>query len=580
MAAIDNPHNLGSGRLGFADEKDVDLFVETLERFEKGEIDADAWRGFRLLNGVYGQRQEEFSMVRVKLPGGLLNAAQLKVAAEVADRFAGGKTHLTTRQNFQFHFVKLADTEEMLRRFAEVGITSKEACGNSVRNVTQCPHAGVSATEPFDTTPYMEALVRHFLRGPLSSSLPRKFKIAFGGCCEGDCVGAAFNDLGFLARVDESGRRGFRLTIGGGLATLRRNGWLAHDFLPAEEILEAADAAVRIFHRTGDRQHRHKARLKFVVDKLGHEAFGAMYREEREKIRSEGGVPLVLPELAPSLRSLPASESAAPAPEAFRRWNVRGQKQRGFATVTVKLTLGDLTGAQLTGLAALVDRYSAEGELRATVEQNLVFRFVPEGRVDALHADLVKLGLAEEGPKTVRDVTSCPGAMSCKLAVTQSRGLASHLQEALTARPDLVAKAEKLSIKVSGCPNSCGQHHVAGLGFQGGVKKVGGQAVPWYHLYLGGDFGSGFATFGRLAAKIPARRSAAALERLIGLYDAEKNEGELPNLFFARIGLDRVKAVLADIEKLDEATATPEDFIDLGETRAFAVSLGEGECAA
>jgi sulfite reductase (ferredoxin) len=575
MSAQDSSKSLGDGRLGFADERDVDLFVETLGKFERGELDPDAWRGFRLLNGVYGQRQEDAQMVRVKMPGGLLTVPQLRVVADVAERFAGGKAHLTTRQNFQFHFVKLAHTEEILRAFAAVGLTTKEACGNSVRNVTQCPYAGVSATEPFDTGPYHEALTRHLLRGPLSSSLPRKFKIAFGGCCEGDCVGAAFNDLGFLARVQD-GRPGFRLTIGGGLATLRRNGWLAHEFLPAEEILEAADAAVRIFHRTGDRQHRLKARLKFVVDRLGHEAFGAMYREELVKIRAEGGVPLTLPAPAPAPKAK-VGESLALVASAFRQRNVAPQKQAGFSTVTLKLTLGDLSAAQLRGLAELAEAFSAEEELRTTVEQNLVFRFVRDEHVGALHRRLEALGLADAGPRTV---TSCPGAASCKLAVTQSRGLASHVQAHLLARPELVARAEKLSIKASGCPNSCGQHHVAGIGFQGGVKKVGGQAAPYYHLYLGGDFGDGFASFGRLAAKVPARRAGLAVERLIGLYDAEKYPGEQPNQFLARVAPDRVKAVLGDLEKLDETNVTPEDLVDLGETRAFAVELMEGECAA
>jgi sulfite reductase (NADPH) hemoprotein beta-component len=565
MSAYDNHKVLGDGRLGFAREEDVDLFVETLGKFERGEIDAEQWRLFRLLNGVYGQRQEDRQMVRIKAPGGILTPRQLETAADVADQYANGRTHITTRQNFQFHFVKPSDADKVLQRFAEVGITSREACGNSVRNVTQCPYAGVSAIEPFDTTPYMEALVGYFLRGPLSTSLPRKFKIAFGGCCEGDCVGAAFHDLGFLARTQD-GRRGFRLTVGGGLATLRRNGWLAHEFLPAEELLEAAEAIVRIFHRTGDRQHRHKARLKFVVDKLGHDAFAAMYREEREKIRAEGGVPLELGPVEARLHDQPAVLSEVHVPASFLAKNVRTQRQPGFVTVTLKLTLGDLTAAQLRTLAQAARTYSAEEEVRTTLEQNVVLRFVRPDSLGALYRELVAAGLADVGPKTVLDVTSCPGAMSCKLAVTHSRGIASHLQETLENRPDLVAKAEALTIKASGCPNSCGQHHVAGLGFQGGVKKLSGKAAPYYHLYVGGDFGDGFSKFGRLAAKIPARRSGVALEKLIALYDAERQPGETPNAFFARVELPRITAALDGLEKLDDTNATDADFIDLGQT--------------
>ncbi|HZX96051.1 MAG TPA: nitrite/sulfite reductase, partial [Myxococcales bacterium] len=275
---------LGPGRLGFADEKDLDAFISMLGRFERGEATPDAWKQFRLVNGVYSQRQEGDSMmVRVKIPQGVLTSAQLRALAEVADRYSTGRGHITTRQNVQFHFVRLAQTDDALRLLAEAGLTTREACGNSVRNVTACPHAGASALEPFDSTPYAEAVTRHLLRGPMSASLPRKFKIAFGGCCGYDCVGASFNDVGFLARVRD-GKPGFRVTLGGGLSTLRRAGILAHEFAPAEEVLEICEAVVRLFNRTGDRQRRHKARLKFVVDKLGPEEFLRLYYEERKAL--------------------------------------------------------------------------------------------------------------------------------------------------------------------------------------------------------------------------------------------------------------------------------------------------------
>src|SRR5438132_1100783 len=283
---------LGPTRLGFADEKDLDAFVAMLGKFERGEITPDAWKAFRLVNGVYSQRQEgDAMMVRVKIPQGVLTPAQLRALAEVAERWSTGRGHLTTRQNLQLHFVKLADTTEALRVLADAGLTTREACGNSVRNVTTCPYAGASALEPFDPTPYAEAVTRDLLRGPLSSSLPRKFKIAFGGCCGTDCVGASFNDIGFLARVRD-GVPGFRVTLGGGLSTLRRAGILAHEFAPASEAVEIAEAVVRVFNQTGDRKHKHKARLKFVVDKLGPDRFLALYRAEREALRAEGGRPV------------------------------------------------------------------------------------------------------------------------------------------------------------------------------------------------------------------------------------------------------------------------------------------------
>src|SRR5438309_2096143 len=324
---------LGPTRLGFADEKDLDAFISMLGKFERGEISADAWKQFRLVNGVYSQRQEgDAMMVRVKIPQGVLTPAQLRALADVAERYSIGRGHITTRQNVQFHFVHLAETDDALRVLADAGLTTREACGNSVRNVTACPYAGASALEPFDSTPYAEAVTRHLLRGPLSSSLPRKFKIAFGGCCGFDCVGASFNDIGLLAR-EQGGRKGFRVTIGGGLSTLRRAGILAHEFAPAEEVLEIAEAVVRVFNRTGDRQHKHKARLKFVVDKLGPEAFLAEYRKERETL---GRLPLPrLPETPVRTAARPKPRAVRPGLEAFVASNVRAQRDPQSAAVTV-----------------------------------------------------------------------------------------------------------------------------------------------------------------------------------------------------------------------------------------------------
>lgn len=579
MSSLDSK-TLGSGRLHFADEKDVDLFVETLEKYERGEIGPDDWRAFRLLNGVYGQRQDDVMMIRVKMPLGILTPPQMEALATVAERWSTGKGHITTRQNVQFHFVKVEDADDALRLLAETGLTTKEACGNSVRNVTGSPYAGVDALEAFDVTPYGEAVVRHLLRGPWSSSLPRKFKIAFSGRADNDDIFGTINDIGAFGLVRD-GRRGFRFQVGGGLSTLRRSAIVVHDFLPAEELCEAAEAVVRVFHRTGDRKNRHKARLKFVIDRLGRDGFLEEYRKEREAIAAEGGRPYELPAqptVGPKKQVVPRPVPAEAA--AFLAKNVRPQKQEGFSTVTVKITLGDLTTEQFRALARITRTFSAEEEVRTTAEQNLVFRYVADEHVGALYEALKEIGLADVGPQTVLDVVSCPGAMSCKLAVTASRGLATVVQEHLEARPEIVAKAESLTIKASGCPNSCGQHHIAGIGFQGGMKKVGGKSMPMYHLYLGGNMGGEVAQFGRLSAKIPARRSGQAVEKLIELYDAEKEEGESPNHFFGRVGLDRVKVALKELTSIDEHTATPEDYIDLGETQAFEVVLQEGECAA
>ena len=579
MSFLDSK-TLGPTRLGFADEKDLDAFVDKLNQFERGELAPDAWKQFRLVNGVYSQRQDgDAMMVRVKIPQGVLTAAQLRTLGEVAQRWSTGRGHVTTRQNVQFHFVKLADTAAVVANLAGAGLTTREACGNSVRNVTTCPFAGASALEPFDATPYAEAVTRHLLRGPLSASLPRKFKIAFGGCCGWDCVGASFNDIGFLARVRD-GRPGFRVTLAGGLSTLRRAGVLAHEFAPAEEVLEIAEAVVRVFNRTGNRKRRDRARLKFVVEQMGAEAFLAEYRAERERIRAEGGKldPFVLPPL-PREPAHPRPRAVRPGLGPWLSTNVRAQKEELYAAVTVRLPLGDLTAAQFRQLADIAEEFSEEREARTTVDQNLVFRFIHRSHLAALHAALDDAGLARPGAGTVSDVTSCPGAFSCRLAVTQSRGMARELGAALEARPEIAALAPSLHIKISGCPNGCGQHYVSGIGLQGSVRKVGGRAVPQYHLYLGGGFGGDTAVFGRLSAKLPARRVPEAVARLVSRYGREKAPGEAPEEFFGRLSPESVSALLEDLETLTPETAADTDFVDLDGQKQFEVQLSEGECA-
>jgi sulfite reductase beta subunit-like hemoprotein len=574
------PGTLGSTRLGFAEEKDLDLFVDTLARYERGEVTPDQWKAFRLVNGVYSQRQQaDAMMIRVKVPQGILGAPQLRALADVAEHHSTGRGHLTTRQNFQFHFVRLSETTEALRVLADAGLTTREACGNSVRNVTACPYAGASALEAFDSTPYADAITRHFLRGPLSASLPRKFKIAFSGCCGTDCAGGSFNDVGFHARLRD-GQAGFRVTLGGGLSTLRRAGILAHDFVPAGEILEVAEAVVRVFNRTGDRKRRHQARLKFVIEKLGPEGFLAEYHRERATLHAEGGRPMPLLPAAP-LRSsrAPKPRAVRPGLDEFVRTNVRPQREPDRVAVAIRVPLGDLTAAQLRALAAVAEEFSEEQELRTTIDQGVLLRFVDRAHLASLHAALTDAGLAKPGAGTIADVTSCPGAFSCRIAVTASRGMADTLSRALEQKPQITALAPTLPIKISGCPNGCGQHYVAGIGLQGSVRKVAGRAVPQYHLYLGGAFGAETPSFGRLAAKLPARRVPEAVERLLSLYGSERRPGESAEAFLANLAPSRVDALLEDLARLDAADAKEEDFIDLGETAAFTVETSEGECA-
>jgi len=578
MSVIDATAPIPVGRLGFARHEDVDLFVQRLEAFERGEISPDDWRSFRLLNGVYGQRQDGVMMIRAKLPAGIVTPAQLNALADVADKFARGKGHVTTRQNVQFHFVPQDQADEALRILADSGITTKEACGHSVRNWTCCPFAGVAQGEPFDPTPYVEALVRHLLRGPFSSTLPRKFKPSVGGCCGTDCSQALINDLGYLARVQD-GKIGFKVVAGGGLATLRRSALTVEEFVPVDDILEVADAVLRVFHRIGNRNNKAKARLKWAIDKVGPEQFLADYRAEREKIRAEGAPKLVLPpQPAPPIRRAPLQQVSTPD-EGYAEWaadSVRPQKQAGFSSVVIRLILGDITSAQMRAVGQLCQQFG-EGEVRLTNEQNFVIRWVPNTRLPALHRELARIGLAKAGVNSVADVTSCPGATSCKIAVTASPGLARILTDLLDSRPDLVRAARGSDIKISGCPNGCGQHYISGIGFQGGMRKLAGRPAPQYLIYVGGGIGADRAEFGRLVGKVPARRAAATAERLLDFYVAN---GGTSHAFWTTVPMEKLRELIADLSVMNDNDATEADFIDLGEEQAFEVIAGEGECSA
>jgi sulfite reductase (NADPH) hemoprotein beta-component len=590
----------GAPPRSFADPRDLEAFVRELERWERGEINAEEWKAFRLLYGNYGQRQEgDLYMLRSKLPQGAVTAAQLEALGEVAEEHSRGFGHVTTRQNLQLHFVTGRGVAAALERLAEAGVTSREACGNAVRNVTACPYGGVSPDEIFDTTPYGEALTRYFLRHPLSSSLPRKFKIAFEGCAE-DHAATGIHDIGFLARR-EGGRRGFEVRLAGGTATFQVTGRRLLEFVPAGELLAVAEAVVRVFHRLGERKNRNAARMKYLVKKLGWDAFEAEVRRALEEVRAEGVPPLPFDPERPSEEGPPAARAAAPAPAeiarrvkaqvprgpgvvpevrpaestpaglaAWTRTNVRPQRQSGFAIAIVTLPLGDLTSAQL-GVLAELSRAYADGTVRFTKHQDAVLRWVAAAELPALHARLSAAGLGLAGAETPAKVVSCPGAESCRLAVTHSRGLGRELEALLRARPELTERLGDADIKMSGCPNGCSQHHIAAIGLQGSVRKVGDKVVPQYFVLLGGGVDREGARFGELAAKIPARRVGQALERLAALYQERRRPDEGARAFFARLPAAEAKAALADLAALTPETLAPEDVVDLGEDLAAPV---------
>src|SRR6478672_5106006 len=387
MAVIDDPKTLGRARLDFAKESDIDEFVTMLGKLERHEITPEEWRRFRLLRGTYGQRQDDVQMLRVKVPQGIVNASQMRALADVASRYSRGFCHITTRQNIQFHFMKLADCETAMRQLADEGLTSREACGNSVRNITGCPYTGTSATEIFDVTRYAEAMTRYFLRHPLSGVLPRKFKIAFEGCAEDHAL-ASINDIGFRARIVD-GKRGFRVTVAGGTSILPVNGYVLYEFLPVEQMLDVAEAVVRVFHKYGDFQHPQRNRMKFIIRAIGWDAYRAHFEEELEGFRREGGARLPFdpenvaveeapdwePAAAPTLQHVaamaatpmrgpgihPGTVRLQPMSDAYLRWmrrNATRQRQAGYCHVTVRLLLGDFTAGQMRVLADLADAYA------------------------------------------------------------------------------------------------------------------------------------------------------------------------------------------------------------------------------
>jgi sulfite reductase (NADPH) hemoprotein beta-component len=614
VATADTTTRPGRARLSFANEAEIDEFADVLGKFERGEISPDAWRAFRLVRGTYGQRQSgDAQMLRVKIPQGILTAPQLDALAEVAGRGSRGFGHITTRQNVQFHFMKLHDVEWAMRRLAEAGLTTREACGNSVRNITACAYAGVAADEVFDVTPYAEALTRYLLRHPLSASLPRKFKIAFEGCGD-DHAMTPIHDIGWRARLQPFGRgvqRGFRVTVGGGTAILCTSGHVLREFVPAAEMFQVAEAVIRVFHRHGDHANKHRNRMKFLIRSLGWDGWREAFDRAVDEVRADGGATLPFDPDDPPVEHAPTW--IRPSPPAARdvaarvfaetlrgpgiiplavpsasvhgtldRWratNVDRQKQAGFRIVTVTLPLGDLTASQMRILGELAQAYG-DGTVRTTVQQNLVLRWVEEADVEGLYQRLGAAGLGQPGARTVADVTSCPGAESCRLAVTQSRGLGRVLSDHLAARPDLWARASGLDVKISGCPNGCGQHHVAAVGFQGSVRKVDGRAMPQYFVLAGGGASGDAAAFGRVVAKVPARRSVEALERLVALYEARRRDGESVGDCFRRLAPEDFKTALAELEQIGPAGPTSADFVDLGDADVFAPDVQEGECSA
>ena len=577
-------------------QREFDDFKTEATKFLSGETAEDEFIKFRLRQGVYGQRQADVQMIRVKLPFGGITPEQLEAFAEVIEKYVPlRKGHITTRQNIQMHHVPLLDAEKAIRELGEAGLSSREGCGNTIRNVTGDPWAGVAKDELFDLTPYAGAYVRYFVRHPTTQGMPRKVKTAFDSSAAGRAI-SEIHDIAYRARVREiEGRgevRGAQMLVGGGTSIMPRSAQVLYDFVELDngEYLKIAEAVFRVFDRQEWlRANRARARIKVFVDKYG---IDELRRQVEEELEGEWVAERDF-SIEHRLFLDDESESAPPRQQShgtpngerseFERFcaaNVAEQKQEGFVTVEVKVTRRDLTPEQLRGLASIVREYSG-GYARTTVQQNLVLRWVREESAYDVWRALAELGLADPGSREVGDVVSCPGTDSCKLGITSSMGLNEAVQERIEAMEISDELTRQIHIKMSGCPNGCAQHHVADIGFYGASIKVGEHTIPAYIAHIGGNYEGGPIAFGqRLKQRLPAKRVPDAVERWLRHYESERADGESFGAFAERVGTGELEGVVKDLAlPADFGLETMNEFIDWDRSAPFQVERGEGECA-
>ena len=572
------------------DEEFADFETEA-QAFLRGEREEPKFIGFRLKQGCYGQRQADVQMLRVKLPMGGVSAEQMDAFGDVVDEYTPlKKGHITTRQNIQMHFIPLDLVPGAFRRMAEAGLSSREGCGNVVRNVTADPWAGINDEEPFDVTPYAGAYVRYWVRNSITQLLPRKFKTYFTGR-ESDRAIAEIHDLAFVAKVQD-GVEGFEVLVGGGLSTSVRHALVVADFVPADEFLQLSEAILRIFDEADElRKSIHKARIKYLVHRLGREAFRAKVDEYLTQDWSKEDRPTWqdLAFLDDEQAAATRVQDDAPRPseedrEAFAEFvsrAVKPQSQAGYHSVQLEVWRGDVSGDQFHGLATLMRRWSNE-RARVTWGQNFLFRWVPEAHLYGLWKDLQALDMGRPGAGEITDVISCPGTDSCKLGITSSMGLNTAIREKLAQLDIDDAATRRIRIHMSGCPNSCGQHHIANIGFHGAAIKQGRRQIPAYLVYLAGSYKDNDPLrMGTLVPlRLPAKRVPEAVERFLSLYQRERESGEEFNDFFDRVGQDPFLAAAQDLTlPPDFGADTLPMFIDWEREGLYVLERGEGECA-
>ena len=574
-------------------QQELDNFANEAKSYQQGQKDETEFQIFRLREGTYGQRQADVHMIRIKVPGGHLSARQLEVLGDAAKNHTPlDKGHITTRECIQMHHIPLPDAVALKHLIASVGLTSREACGNTVRNVITCPLAGICRDEEFDINPYLAAYVRYFIRKPFTQAMPRKFKSSFSPCAS-DCANAPYHDIGFVAQVQEIDgvkRKGFRIHVGGGSSIMPRMAPVLYDFVPVEEYLRVAEAVLRVFNQSDElRKNRMMARIKVLVDRIGMDAFRERVETELKEPWAEQPIdptPYLVEDYEPVPGPYQAtnghSAQGEDSPE-FLHWkstNLVEQRQPGYIGVWAKVASGDLSSEQFYAIADLTRRFG-NGTIRLDFDQNFLFRWVPQDKVYELYQEMQKLDLAEAGVHEITDVTSCPGTDSCKMGITSSMGAGRAAQDTIMDLNIVDPLTRKMNVKVSGCPNGCGRHHLASIGFQGAaIKGADGDQVPAYEVYIGGRYKDGeFRYAKRITQKIPAKRLPEAITRVIGFYEGKREQDETFDDFVDRIGHSAFEPLLSDLRGVGpvaENMALYEDWERMG---LYKLERGEGECA-
>lgn len=593
--------------------EEIDQFDSQVQLRKQGKLDEKVFAETRLRRGAYGQRYDNGKrhdgtaerslsfpdvptkgpdtlwdapgMMRIKIPYGGVSPEQMEVMAELSEEYSDGILHITTRQDVQLHYIHIEDTPDLMRRLAAVGITTREACGNSIRNVTACPRAGACHTEAFDVSPYSQALMTFLLGHPDVQDFGRKFKPAFSGCEAEACGLVQMHDGGYVARTKE-GKRGFKVVVGGGLGPVPHQAQVLSEFTPEEEMLPQIQAVARVFARLGEKKNRGRARIKFLVAKLGIEEFRRLVEEERKTLPHDDRWTAFLenmPHTQGEPAKPPAPLAAGERPDGFDEWfatNIYRQPQEGYAIASVTLPLGDLTADQARGLADLARKYTGDN-MRTTVEQDLVMRFVAESDLPALYGELATLGLGAPGAGTIVDVTSCPGTDTCKLGIAASRGLAGELRSRLAAKSAALPQAIKdLRIKVSGCFNSCGQHHVADIGFYGNSRKIDGRTVPHFQVILGGQWKENAGSYGLAVGSVPSKAIPQTVDALTDAYAHSREGNENFQAWIARMGKRNVREIIKPFMAVAPYAENPDFYSDWSDIREFTIGdLGVGECA-